>query len=193
MSWDKVVVFGKPLKSVSVEYVGDTPLDGLAQKQALEDAYKRGVQEAETKFNAQLLDMRQQMQEHTAGILKSMQDAYDQMAAGVVSALPEVVVASVYQLVGPNTIEKEQLKAKVEHLIGESCPASEPVEVYLSKSQYEQLSEIYEAFTTSHPRLSFKVDNELNNGDCRMVSKFGEVDATLKAQLRRLMDELITT
>lgn len=183
MSLDKSIVFSKRLKNVTLE-------SDSAVKAALEKSYERGYQEASDKFNAQILEMRQQLQAHAEGVLKGVESAHEKLTMAISNELPELISAGVWKIVGQEAMPVEILKSRVESIVKESCPANEPVEVRLNPQDLAEIEKADAQYTTRHPRLSFKADENLGRGDCVMETKFGKVDATLKTQIKRMVEEL---
>lgn len=190
MSLDKALVFSKRLTGVSLERTGPAPIGGDTLKQELEKSFKAGFEAAQEKFNAQMLEMRTQMQSHAHGVLQKIEDAHANLEKTFLSELPELIVAGVYKVIGANAMDAGILKSRIETTVAESCPTNEPVEVRVNPQDLEALREIDEKLVTGHPRFTFKADEDLGRGDCLMKTKFGVVDATLKTQLGRMREEL---
>lgn len=183
MSLDKVIVFAKPLKAVTLE-------NDPALQAALTKSYERGYQEASDKFNAQILEMRQQLQAHAKGVLKNVETAHEKLTLAISNELPELISAGVWKIVGQEAMPVEILRSRVESIVKESCPANEPVEVRMNPADLADMQKADENFAARSPRLSFKADESLSRGDCVMETKFGKIDATLKTQIKRLVEEL---
>lgn len=184
------LVFGKKLKGLSVESSGKAPIGGVALKEEMNKSYQAGYQAASDKFNAQLLEMRAQMQGHAQGVLQKIEEAYARLEKTISNELPELIIAGVYKIIGENAMPAELLKARIEAVMAESCPANEAVVVSVSQQDLEALKAIDEALVTNNARITFKVDEKLSPGDCLMQTKFGQVDARLKTQFGRLREEL---
>lgn len=190
MSSGKSVLFPSYLKSVAIAQSGPAPIGGDTLKEELKKSYSQGYQDASNVFNAQILEMRRQMQEHAHGVLSKIENSYGDMASAIVAELPELIVASVHKIVSEAVMDPAVLRGRVNELLEKSCPQNEPVEVVLNKEDLERLQKLDESYVSRHPRLTFKVDETLQPGDCLLRTKFGEVDAKLKTQLQRLFEEL---
>ena len=193
MSLAKLVVFSKRLKGVTLEDAGATPIGGGALKAELEKSYRAGLQAISAQMNEQILQMRQEMQAHAHGIFKKIEDAYENLSKELTKVLPELVSAGVWKIIGTDGVPPEVLRARVEHVVSESCPAGEPVNVHLNPQDLEDFKKLDENYANAHPRLTFLSDDTLGRGDCMMETKFGRVDATLKTQIKRLVEELANT
>ena len=189
----KTLAFSKKLKSVTVEETGRVPIGGKTLEAELAAKYQEGYQAASEKFNAQLLAMRQEMQEHAHGVLTNLENSYAQLAKSLVTELPGLICSGVYKIVGENGIPAEALKSRIESVVAESCPENEPVEVQMNAADLDALKSIDETFAMKHPKLTFLINEKLEKGDCVMQTKFGQVDARLKTQFARLVEELATT
>lgn len=190
MSLAKSIVFSQRLKNVTVDGVGQIPSSSAEMKAAMEKSFQEGFQAASDKFNAQILQMRQQMQAHAEGILKKVEDAHTHLTEAINAQLPELISAGVWKIVGQDAMPVEILKSRVETIVKESCPSNEPVEVKMNPADLAEFEKVDADYMAKHPRLKFKGDETLARGDCVMETKFGQVDATLKTQLRRLVEEL---
>lgn len=190
MSLAKSIVFAQRLKNVTLEGTGQMPTSVVEMKAALDKSYQDGYQAASDKFNAQILEMRQQMQAHAEGILKKVEDAHEHLTQAISSQLPELISAGVWKIVGQEAMPVDILKSRVEVIVKESCPSNEPVEVKMHPADLAEFEKVDADYMAKHPRLKFKADETLQRGDCVMETKFGQVDATLKTQLRRMVEEL---
>jgi flagellar assembly protein FliH len=186
----KSVTFPARLKNVTIESVGKAPIGGESLQAVIDESYKNGYQAASDKFNAQILEMRREMQGHAQGVLKKMEETLSGLEEGMLRGLPELITAGVLKIVGEFLKEPELLRARVEALAKESCPANEPVEVSLNIEDINAMKLIDENYITNNKRFTFKIDETLQPGDCVMKTKFGVVDATLKTQLKRLLQEM---
>ena len=193
MSLAKAIVFQKRLSQVTLESAGPQPIGGDQLKAELEKSFQAGVQSATEKCNAKVLELRQEMQAHAAGVLKRIEEAHAQLTAALSAGLPELIAAGVWKIIGQDSMPAETLKARVETLVKENCPTNEPVEVRMSAEDIESLNKIDAEFAKNHPLLKFIPDETLTHGDCVMETKFGRVDATLKTQMRRMIEELVNT
>jgi flagellar biosynthesis/type III secretory pathway protein FliH len=159
----------------------------------MEASYQAGYQAASDKFNAQLLTMRQEMQQHAQGVLNRIEEAYGQLSGALSRDLPDLITAGVYQIVGQQAMEPQVLCSRINAIVTESCPENEPVEVQLNPQDFESLKNIDPNYASGHPRMTFSPNEKLQRGDCLMETKFGRVDAKLKTQLARLHEELANT
>ena len=191
MSLDKAILFHQQLKNVTLERSGASPIGGVELQAALDQRYEAGYQAASDKFNAQILQMRQQMQAHAHGVLARVEVAHEELTSTLLAQIPQLVTAGVYKIV--SQMDAAALRARIEALVSESCPAQESVEVKICPSDLQRLQELDAEFAIRHPRLSFKADETLVSGDCIMSTKFGQVDDRLKTQLQRQFDELYNT
>ncbi len=190
MAFETALVFSRKLKSVSLESSGEAPIGGAALEAARQESFQAGFQSASDKCNAQILELRTQMQQHADGILKKIEGAYEALAGELAAALPELIVAGVHKILGEDASGVETLRARIDNAVAQSCPVGEPVSVRLAPQDLKALQEMDAQYCENHPRLSFKADETLKVGDCVMETKFGLVDARLRTQLRRLLEEV---
>jgi flagellar assembly protein FliH len=193
VSWASVIHFNQPLKSVAIERSGPPPIGGVELAEALKAEYQAGYQAASDKFNAQILSMRQQMQAHAQGVLARLEASHGELVGQIVGELPELIVSGVYKIVGEQAMPADVLRARVEEIVARSCPPQEKVEIRLSPEDLATLSSTIPEYTASHARFSFIADATLKNGDCLLQTKFGQVDARLRVELQRLLQELSHT
>ncbi|GEM_PF-2441569 len=190
MSSDKFVILGGRLKTVSLADSGPAPLGGSALSAELEKNYRKGYEDASARYNLELLEMRKQMQEHAAGVLKTIEEEYRNLTSHLSNELVEILGVLLYKIVGQAAMEPSVIKSRIESVIAESCPENEPVEVQLCQKDFDALKSMDEGFVARHAYLSFKVNEKLSSGDCMMRTRFGEVDAQLKTQFKQLIGEL---
>ena len=193
MSLDKAIAFGRRLKTVTVRESGPAPMEGEALRTELQKNYKKGYEDAAAKYNAEILEMRRQMQEHAGGVLKNIEEGFERLSQKLALELVDLLGALVYKIIGEGAMEPSVLKSRIESVTKESCPENEPVEVQLCPRDFEALKGIDEKFMTGHARLVFKTNDQLQGGDCLMRTRFGEVDARLKTQFKQLIGELSNT
>lgn len=193
MSWAKAIVFPQRLQNVTVENSGPAPIGGQALQETLAKSYQAGFQAASSECNAKMLEMRQQMQSHANGILNQLESAHRQLIATISEQLPDMITHGVWKIVGQQAMPIEVMRARIEHIVKENCPAEEPVEVSLHPTDLAELQNIDANFTSQHPLFQFKSDDKLSRGDCVMETKFGKVDATLNTQMARMVMELSNT
>jgi len=190
VSSDKTIILGGRLKTVCLVDSGPSPLGGGALRAELEKSYQKGYEDATVRYNSELLEMRRQMQEHADGVLQRIQSEYRELTGNLSTELVDILGVLLYKILGQGAMDASIMRARIEAVVTQSCPANEPVEVQLCEPDFKALKGMDPEFASRYQYLSFKISDKLSAGDCLMKTRFGEVDARLKTQFKQLLGEL---
>jgi flagellar biosynthesis/type III secretory pathway protein FliH len=81
-------------------------------------------------------------------------------------------------------IDQNLVVRLVEELLAEICEGRQPIEVSLSAHDLQLLEGNSQRFREKFPEIEFRVDAELQPGDCMVRSRHGAIDGRLSTKLK---------
>lgn len=162
------------------------------------DGFAKGAKEAAEQHQARLAaelshrgeSMLRALSETIAKLVEARdhwQAQWEQVGLSLACDIAERVLRA--RLVEPNATARSTLKDLLQ--LAGRLPA---VTIYLSPIDAESLdlnAPQWVRATQSIDHLSVVVDPDMTPGGCRLESQFGELDANIETQLRRIRDELV--
>lgn len=191
MSLSKLVVFDRPLRSASAvarsagRVVSEKELAELKEK-----SRREGADEARRFGDQQLVEMREEVQQLSEGLLTALRDSEKLLADQVRSALPGLAVEIGRRLLA-GWEPPAELVAKICHAaLDELFPETNALELVVSPRDAELLEKSSPGWLKDFTALKITTDTSLASGDCLVRSRFGVVDSRGATRLRALEESL---
>jgi flagellar assembly protein FliH len=157
-----------------------------AGRKAAEAATERMLEEKITRRMNSLLPALEQLATQINDVKGEMLSHWERSALEVVTAIAERVVRR--QLDKEPTIALEIIADALRLAAG-----SAEITLHVSPTDYENLGAQIDRLASTLCRLApsqIISDPEISAGGCRVVTKFGEIDEQIEAQLRRIEEDL---
>jgi len=183
----KAIELRRPLRGLSLEYYGESPILPEVAETRAKEAHARGKNEAEAFYNSQIAELRQDMSELQAGLFQSLENSIGQLEEVVNTRLPALVIELMRRVCAGYAPPAEAIKAIVEEAVAEASPDGAECEVLLCPQDIEKLKE--NGSLDTFKRIRFTPEASLNAGDCMVQSRFGLVDARQATKIRQIEEE----
>ncbi len=186
----KTLSLDEPLTGLRISYDGEPRIDASAHKEALEDAYRKGYDEASQQFNQQINDFRSDVNALRERTFSALEGKFGVIMEEAREALMTLTHECVRRTLGGIELDGQIVLSIVNSAIEDSGLDDEKMEIRLNPMDADLLADLESDLKKAHPRLSVVPDEGLNRGDCMLSSRFGKVDGLLATKLDRLKDGL---
>lgn len=181
----KAVLFSRPLRNVKL--IGAQPpatFTATELEAAKQESYQRGCTDTSALMEQHLVEQREEilhLQEKTfTNLVSRAQELVDQLHC----ALPELTLEAVRRVLANVEIDKDLVVRLVEELLAEICEGRQPIEVSLSAHDLQLIEGNDKRFRKKFPEIEFRLDVELQSGDCIVRSRHGAIDGRLSTKLK---------
>jgi flagellar assembly protein FliH len=160
------------------KYITAVQLEKI-QKQAYEEAYARGLREGIASGQTQMLEQAK----HFIGLANSLEKPLKDAGESVENELVSVCLAIAKQIIRREiSLDSGHVVAVIREAISALPVSSQKMRVHLHPGDAEVVRSILK---DSDEDISWKIveDPALNRGDCRIVTEYSQVDATLETRL----------
>ncbi len=185
-----IVAFDRPLLAVRT---ADAPrLYTDADLAAARAAGQREGGDAARAFtNQQIVELRSELQELHAGLIRRLSAAHDELVAQVRSALPALAVELGQRLLSGFVPPPELVEKLCREALDQLYPERQGLELVVGPRDAAVLDRLLPAWRVHFPELKVTIDDTLAPGDCLVRSRFGVTDARASAKLDSLREELL--
>ncbi len=180
----------KPMVRLSIGYDGKSRIDSSAHDQAVDEAYRKGYDEASAQYTEQIVEFRAEVSALRENTFSQLEQKFSAVLVEAKEALASLVFQSVARALGGFEMTQEAILATVDKVIEESGLDEEKMEVRIHPLDLKLLSGIEPQMKSQHPGLDFVEDDTLNRGDCLLNSRFGKVDGLMSTKLDKLRESL---
>jgi flagellar biosynthesis/type III secretory pathway protein FliH len=153
---------------------------------AKQESYQRGCTDTSALMEHDLVEQREEvlhLQEKTfANLVTRNADLVEQLRL----ALPELTIEAVRRVLANSDIDRELIIRLVEELLTEISERRQPIEVSLSARDLQLIEGNDARFREKFPQIDFRLDAELQPGDCIVRSRHGAIDGRLSTKLKTL-------
>ena len=191
MLWYKQLLLPDPVRRVSVS-ADSLSVKAVAEK--ISEAEKRGFQramdEAENRYNQQILDQRQELLHLQDAVFSGIEEAYRKMEADIAARLPGLIIFLLEKILGGISPDKEMVHSIINAVIGDTNTDEALYTVSLSSHDFNLISEHTRDLQSRYPGIELFEDPSLRPGDCLMKSIYGIIDGRLVTKLKRISEEI---
>lgn len=190
MAFAKLVAFDRPLSGVTVpgqqkRYVTEAEWAAHA-----EQAYRRGVDATRALADAQMVELRADIEGLRDGLFKRLREIEPTLLMDLRAALPELALDLARRLLAGYEPPAEIVSRLCEEALAELFPEQENLELCVSERDAALLEALRPAWMQRYPGLRVRVDRALAAGDCQVRSRFGLTDARRATKLEALSHAL---
>jgi len=191
MPTSKAVHFSRPLRKVKLiatqaptapqppATFSSDELEAAKQQQ-----YQRGCNDTSALMEQHLIEQREEilhLQEKTfANLVSRSQELVDQLR----NALPQLTLEATRRVLANVEIDNDLVVRLVDELLAEICEGRQPIEVSLSARDLQLIEGNDQQFREKYPELEFRLDAELQSGDCIVRSRHGAIDGRISTKLK---------
>lgn len=190
MSFRSAIAPGAPLRGVTLAYMGAPPVPADEVETLVATAAEQARQAAETQAAAEIQTYKGGCEEAWNRQFDVIQKRYDDLVDEVHARLPALLVAGLRRLFPQISLEGTAVEALILETAKGLIDKGEAIEVRLSPADYATFQAALPQFQQKHPRIQVTEDGELQPADCRVLSRFGEIDARMTEKLSRIEEEL---
>jgi len=183
----------RPIAGLSIAYDGPPKVPAAQRDREIDEAYRRGYEEASSQYRQQILDFRSEVNALREGAFDALEARFKSVLEEAREALVSLAYAAAVRILGGLEISPEIVDSVVRALIEEAGLDDERMEVRLHPADIALLEEIDSGLKARHPGLVFQPDEGLQRGDCLLTSKFGKIDGLLATKLARFKESLKPT
>lgn len=180
----------EPMRSVAVSYDDAPRVAFLEAKNAIDESYEKGYNEASSQYNQQILEFRSEVNELREQTFSDLENKFEKVLGEAKEALMSLTYECVRRVLGGYEMEPAAVSKIVDTMISESGLNEEAMEIRMNPADIDLLSELDENLKTKHSKLEFVGDAGLGRGDCVLSSRFGKVDGMMAAKMDRLKESL---
>lgn len=190
MSYFKTISLPDLLKGLRATYFGPPPVKGDEVPRLEEAAYKRGHNDAGTRYNSQILEQRREAKHLQECLFEKFEAEFESIIKEINKRLPGIVMVSVRRVCAGIEPDRVLVENIIGEVMDEGTPDSENLEIFLSTEDFKLVDGKLNFSPERFPKLSIVEDPDLHVGDCMMRSRFGIVDGRMNTKLRRIESEL---
>jgi flagellar assembly protein FliH len=183
----KTVQFSRPLRNVKLVGASSSPSPTFTAAEleaAKQESYQRGCTDTSALMEQHLVEQREELlhlQEKTfTSVVTRNQQLVDQLR----SALPQLTLEAVRRVLANIEIDHDLVVRLVDELLAEIREGRQPIEVSLSAHDLELIEGSDQHFREKFPEIEFRLNPELEPGDCIVRSRHGAIDGRLSTKLK---------
>ena len=190
MSSNKVIPIPDMLKSVAVAYFGPSPVSGNRLESLRAASYDKGVEDANHRFNQQILEHRKEVEHMQQSVFKNLRTEFDKLVEEINSRLPELVLAILRRVLADTPMDRQLVRNIIDETLSQFVSQDENLEIRLCKSDIALLRAEEGSSEKLYPGITLLEDPALQPGDCLVRSRFGLVDARVQTKVLKIEKEL---
>ncbi|MBN2235378.1 MAG: hypothetical protein JW706_09525 [Opitutales bacterium] len=190
MSWSKRISLDRPLLKVSLGRFGPPPVEKDEAESMADEAYAKGRQEATDELNEYILHNRREVHQLIGQTLEIMDTKIDHCLREIMQGIPELVVGICRQVFSKLDLDGAVVRGVVDDVLQDLPTQRHGVTVYLCPRDLELFRGYVDTMDKDYPAIEFMADPKMESGDCRVESRFGEIDARISTKLRHIEDQL---
>ncbi len=191
MSLSKLVVFDRPLHGATAVVRARARTLTEAELQELrEQARREGAEDTRRFADAQLVEMRTEVQQLNETLFEALRQAETRLADQVRAALPGLAVEIGRRLLAGWEPPVEVVERICHDALDELFPETTGLELVVSARDAALLEKVNPGWLADFTGLKITTEANLQPGDCLVRSRFGVVDARGTTRLRALQESL---
>ncbi|MCR6654551.1 MAG: FliH/SctL family protein [Opitutus sp.] len=190
MAFAKLIAFDRPLIGVTAPGVGGRVYTEAEVAKRVEEAYRRGVDDARASADQQMVEFRADIEQLNDGLLKKLSGVESLLVAQLREALPELAVDIARRLLAGYEPPPELVSRLCEEALAELFPERENLELVVGPRDADFLTTLNPEWMMRYPGLRVRIDPTLGPGDCQVHSRFGLTDARQQTKLKVLAQSL---
>lgn len=191
MAFAKLIAFDRPMTGVAAPGLKGRVFTEAELAEATEAAYRRGLDDARSGADQQMVDFRADVGQLQDGVLKKLTGLEPLLFAQLREALPGLAVELARRLLAGYEPSPEVMSRLCEEALAELFPERENLELVVSPADAEFLGRLNPDWTVRYPGLRIRADQSLGRGDCQVHSRFGLIDARQDVKLTTLAHSLV--
>jgi flagellar assembly protein FliH len=191
MAFAKLIAFDRPMTGVSAPGLKGRVFTEAEMAEATEMAYRRGIDDARSGADQQMVEFRADVGQLQDGVLKKLTGLEPLLFAQLREALPGLAVEIARRLLAGYEPSPEVMSRLCEEALAELFPERENLELAVSPADAEFLARLNPDWAQRYPGLRIRSDQALQRGDCQVHSRFGLIDARQEVKLNTLAHSLV--
>ncbi len=179
------------------ELLRSLPAEAAREEQlqeARDASYHRGRIDGEKALSQQLLQQRAELNEVQNGVLNSLRQALPQVIRDCENALIALALETARKLVLDLPVSQELIERNLKEALGHA-EESTILSIQLHPDDLQLLEKTNSPFLQLQPgdrRLRFESSAEISRGGCRVLTRFGIIDATRETKFALIEKALVS-
>jgi flagellar assembly protein FliH len=192
MAYSKLVSFDRPLVGAAISGNAGRFYSESELAARDESAYRRGIDEARSFADQQMVEFRADVEHLGDGIFKKLSAFEPALVAQLRGSLPSLALEIARRLLAGYEPPPEVISRLCEEALAELFPERDNLELVVSTRDAALLEKLNPEWLRRYPNLRLRADASLSPGDCQVHSRFGLTDARLQTKLNALEHTLAT-
>jgi len=186
MLYSKLVAFDRPLASATLPGGSGRLYNETEMLEQAESAYRRGVDSTRAAADQQMVELRHDIEQLSAGVLQKLDAIESLLLAQIRETLPGLAVEIGRRLLAGYEPPPEVIARLCHEALEQLYPERDGLELSLGTRDAELLHSLNPDWLKSYPKLHLRTDATLRPGDCLVRSRFGLTDARQETKLAAL-------
>lgn len=190
MGFAKLIAFDRPLTGVSAPGLTGRMFTEAEMAAATEAAYRRGIDDARSAADQQMVEFRADVEQLHDGLLKRLPSLEPMMVTQIRDSLPALAIEIARRLLAGYEPPAEIISRLCEEALAALFPERDNLELVVNPHDADVLTKLSPSWMERYPGLRVCVENSLAPGDCQVRSRFGLTDARQQVKLEALTSSL---
>lgn len=184
MPLNQQLSFRTPPRSIHLS--GHSPAVYTAEdvSKARREGYAEGEADTTRALEGKISQLRDEIALIQNAALGAISEKFQSALSQMRTLLPQLVVEATARVIGGIQINSTIVKSVVEDLLSEVAPGADQLEVQLCESDLQKMEQFQHLFRQKFPAIDFRVNPELNSGDCMVKTRFGVLDGRIVTKIR---------
>ena len=181
----EAIHFSRPLRKVTLVGPKSAVVYSAEEFEAAKkESYHRGSTDTSALMEQHLVEQRDELLHLQQKTFAALAQRTGELAQQLRQALPELTLEAVRRVLAETKIDRALVVRLVEELLTEISEARQPIEVSLSAHDLKLIEGHDQRFREKYPEIEFRLDPDLQPGDCLARSRHGAVDGRLATKLK---------
>ena len=185
MAQVKSISLPKPLRKVALARANSSVVTTSDEIEAAKkESYQRGCADTAALTEKHLLDQRDELihlqQKTFAGLIAQNYALVEQLRA----VLPDLVLEGARRVLAQTEIDRDLVVRLIEEILAEISDGRQAIEVSLSAHDLALFESVEDSFREKYPEIEFRIDSELQPGECVARSRHGAIDGRFETKLK---------
>ena len=190
MAHARLIAFDRPLSGAAFRGQAGRLCTEMELTEQAQAAYRRGVDDARSLADQQMVEFRADIGQLSDGILQKLSSLETLLVSQLRTELPGLAVEIARRLLAGYEPTPEVVAKLCTEALDELFPERENLELVVGARDAALLEQLRPEWQARYPGLRITSDTGLKPGDCQVRSRFGLTDARLATKLTALTDTL---
>lgn len=190
VAFAKLISFDRPLTGAAIPGQAGRFLSESELAARDEAAYARGVDDARSLADQEMVEFRADIQRLSEGVFQKLQTIEPSLVSDLRDALPGLAMEIARRLLAGYEPPAEVVSKICVEALTEIFPERENLELVVSPRDAALLEALNPDWLTRYPGLRIRAEASLSPGDCQVRSRFGLTDARMQTKLAAMQNSI---